>query len=448
MAHVKDSRRALHAPGERRGRHRARAGVGGPGADWALETLPALLGADDDLSGFSVRHEVLAEAVRKHPGVRIGRTGRVMEALVPAVLEQKVVGREAWRAWRWLLTHYGEPAPGPAPEGMRVVPEPVVWRQIPSWHWHRAGAEAVRARTIATAAWHAGKLEAAATTQELDRLLRALPGVGVWTSAEVRQRALGDPDAVSVGDFHLAKLVGYALTGEKTDDRGGDAAAAGAVRGASAPGDRAGLAHRAAPAGQGAAHAGARLPVVLSRPWVRTANSGRRTVHLMSSDSALRRALARARDGKTLDVTEATVLLHARDGHLDTLLDHASRVRDAGLRTVGREGIITYSKKVFIPLTRLCRDRCGYCTFATAPHKLPAPFLSPDEVLEIARQGGRRWGARRRCSRWATGRRIAGTRRGSGSTPMAMTTRCPTSGPWRSGCWRRPVCCRTSTPGC
>ncbi|GAB2916819.1 3-methyladenine DNA glycosylase [Nonomuraea fastidiosa] len=192
----------------------------GPGAGWALETLPALLGADDDLSGFSVRHEVLAEAARKHPGLRIGRTGRVMEALVPAVLEQKVVGREAWRSWRWLLARYGEPAPGPAPEGMRVVPEPAVWRQIPSWHWHRAGAEAVRARTIATAAWHAGKLEAAATSQELDRLLRALPGVGVWTSAEVRQRAFGDPDAVSVGDYHLAKLVGYALTGEKTDDQG------------------------------------------------------------------------------------------------------------------------------------------------------------------------------------------------------------------------------------
>ncbi|MFI7134579.1 bifunctional FO biosynthesis protein CofGH [Nonomuraea sp. NPDC050153] len=105
------------------------------------------------------------------------------------------------------------------------------------------------------------------------------------------------------------------------------------------------------------------------------------------SDSALRRALARARDGKALDVTEVTVLLHARGEHLDTLLEHASRVRDAGLRAVGREGIITYSKKVFIPLTRLCRDRCGYCTFATAPNKLPAPFLSPDEVLEIARQG-------------------------------------------------------------
>ncbi|MGW0801782.1 bifunctional FO biosynthesis protein CofGH [Nonomuraea sp. NPDC002799] len=105
------------------------------------------------------------------------------------------------------------------------------------------------------------------------------------------------------------------------------------------------------------------------------------------SDSAVRRALARARDGKALDVTEATVLLHARGAQLDTLLEHASRVRDAGLRAAGRDGVITYSRKVFIPLTRLCRDRCGYCTFATAPHKLDAPFLSPDEVLEIARQG-------------------------------------------------------------
>ncbi|WP_219499674.1 bifunctional FO biosynthesis protein CofGH [Nonomuraea ceibae] len=105
------------------------------------------------------------------------------------------------------------------------------------------------------------------------------------------------------------------------------------------------------------------------------------------SDSAFRRALARARDGKALDAAEATVLLQARGDHLDTLLDHAARVRDAGLASAGRPGVITYSRKVFIPLTRLCRDRCGYCTFATAPHKLEAPFLSPDEVLEIARQG-------------------------------------------------------------
>ncbi|MQA79256.1 MAG: 7,8-didemethyl-8-hydroxy-5-deazariboflavin synthase [Streptosporangiales bacterium] len=103
--------------------------------------------------------------------------------------------------------------------------------------------------------------------------------------------------------------------------------------------------------------------------------------------SAMRRALARARDGKTLDVDEVTVLLHARDADLDTLTGHASRVRDAGLAAAGRAGVVTYSRKVFIPLTRLCRDRCGYCTFVTVPHKLPAPYLSPDEVLEIARQG-------------------------------------------------------------
>ncbi|MEV4378653.1 bifunctional FO biosynthesis protein CofGH [Streptosporangium sp. NPDC049644] len=105
------------------------------------------------------------------------------------------------------------------------------------------------------------------------------------------------------------------------------------------------------------------------------------------TDNAMRRALARARDGKTLDIAEATALLHARDAHLETLLDHAGRVRDAGLEAVGRQGIITYSRKVFIPLTRLCRDRCGYCTFATAPHRLESLFLSPDEVLEIAAQG-------------------------------------------------------------
>ncbi|MFC7382377.1 bifunctional FO biosynthesis protein CofGH [Sphaerisporangium rhizosphaerae] len=105
------------------------------------------------------------------------------------------------------------------------------------------------------------------------------------------------------------------------------------------------------------------------------------------TDAAMRRALARARDGKALDPAEATVLLHARGADLDRLLDHAGRVRDAGLASVGREQVVTYSRKVFIPLTRLCRDRCGYCTFATAPGKLPAPFLTPDEVLEIARQG-------------------------------------------------------------
>src|SRR3954454_8007767 len=105
------------------------------------------------------------------------------------------------------------------------------------------------------------------------------------------------------------------------------------------------------------------------------------------SESALRRSLRRARDGATLDVAEAAVLMAARGQQLDELLAIASRVRDAGLVAEGRPGVVTYSRKVFIPLTRLCRDRCHYCTFATVPHRLPAAFLERDEVLEIARAG-------------------------------------------------------------
>jgi FO synthase len=103
--------------------------------------------------------------------------------------------------------------------------------------------------------------------------------------------------------------------------------------------------------------------------------------------SAMRRTLARARDGKPLDLDEATILLHARGDGLDRLLEYASRTRDAGLAAAQRPGIITYSRKVFIPLTRLCRDRCGYCTFATVPHKLHGLYLEPDQVLAVARQG-------------------------------------------------------------
>src|SRR3954470_4380888 len=107
----------------------------------------------------------------------------------------------------------------------------------------------------------------------------------------------------------------------------------------------------------------------------------------MPSATAMRRALRRARDSAALDVTEATVLLHARGADLDELCVSAARVRDAGLVAAGRPGGITYSRKVFIPLTRLCRDRCHYCTFATTPNRLPSPYLSPDEVIGIARQG-------------------------------------------------------------
>jgi 3-methyladenine DNA glycosylase/8-oxoguanine DNA glycosylase len=199
-----------------------RAAAWGPGASWLLRELPGMLGADDDRAGFDPAHPVLRELSARHPGVRVGRSGRVLEALVPAVLEQKVVGAEARRAWRYLLLKFGGPAPGPAPGGMRVCPPPRTWCRIPSWEWHRAGVEGVRARTIIGAAEVAGRLEeiVAMPPAAADRRLRSLPGIGVWTSAEVRQRACGDADAVSVGDYHLPSIVGWALAGEKVDDAG------------------------------------------------------------------------------------------------------------------------------------------------------------------------------------------------------------------------------------
>ena len=194
----------------------------GPGGAWLLRELPGMLGADDDRAGFDPAHPVLRELSVRHPGVRVGRSGRVLEALVPAVLEQKVVGVEARRAWRYLLLKFGAPAPGPAPAGMRVCPPPQIWPRIPSWEWHRAGVEGVRARTIIGAAEVAGRLEEIVTmpSGEGDRRLRSLPGIGVWTSAEVRQRACGDADAVSVGDYHLPSAVGWALAGRVVDDAG------------------------------------------------------------------------------------------------------------------------------------------------------------------------------------------------------------------------------------
>ncbi|MBC3193863.1 bifunctional FO biosynthesis protein CofGH [Pseudonocardia sp. C8] len=117
------------------------------------------------------------------------------------------------------------------------------------------------------------------------------------------------------------------------------------------------------------------------------ADSSAAPIEPAPSASALRRALRRVRDGATLDVTEAAVLLAARGEALDELLTHAGRVRDAGLVEEGRPGVVTYSRNVFIPLTRLCRDRCHYCTFATVPGRLESMYLERDEVVEIARQG-------------------------------------------------------------
>jgi 3-methyladenine DNA glycosylase/8-oxoguanine DNA glycosylase len=196
----------------------------GPGATWILDALPGCVGLDDDVSGFHHGdHPLIRDSARRNPGLRIGYSGRLLEALVPAILEQKVVILEAHRAWKILLAKYGTPPPGPAPAGMRVFPAPSVWRRIPSWDWHRAGVEGVRAQTIIRAVSVADSLErlTGASHADADRKLRTIGGIGVWTSAEARQRACGDPDAVSVGDAHLSNIVGFALAGrDRTDDAG------------------------------------------------------------------------------------------------------------------------------------------------------------------------------------------------------------------------------------
>jgi 3-methyladenine DNA glycosylase/8-oxoguanine DNA glycosylase len=194
----------------------------GTGAEWTLAQLPALLGAGDDWSGFVHGHPLLEQAHRRHPGLRLPRTGRVLEVLVPAIIEQKVTGKEAFRGYTGLVRRFGTPAPGPAPTGMRVPPAPETWRRIPSWEWHRAGVDPQRMRTVMGAARVAHRLEEIVDLprEEALRRLRAVPAIGIWTAAEVVQRALGDSDEISVGDYHLAGFVGWALLGRPLDDAG------------------------------------------------------------------------------------------------------------------------------------------------------------------------------------------------------------------------------------
>lgn len=197
-----------------------RAEAWGPGADILLEGVPALLGADDDDSSFEAHHSVVAEVRRTMPGLRLGASGRVWDVLIPSILEQKVTGIEARRSWRELCRRYGEVAPGPM--ALRVPPTPRAIQSIPDWAWHRAGVDGARRRTLLGAAQVAGRLERAASLKGTEgrQLLRKIPGIGVWTAAEVAQRAWGDPDAVSFGDFHIPAIVGHALVGRALDDQG------------------------------------------------------------------------------------------------------------------------------------------------------------------------------------------------------------------------------------
>ena len=211
---------------------RVEAEAWGPGADRVLDGLPALLGLLDDPAGFDPSpHPRLADLARRRPGLRLGWTSAVFEALLPAILEQKVTGGQAATAFRGLSRRYGEPAPGPlaAAQELRLQPAPEVLAALPYFAFHPFGVEQRRAEAIRRVALDVRRLEALAalpgTRIEIGAAataaLRRYPGVGAWTAAEVTLRALGDPDAVSVGDFHLPNLVAFALAGEPrgTDDR-------------------------------------------------------------------------------------------------------------------------------------------------------------------------------------------------------------------------------------
>jgi len=193
----------------------------GPGAGWALEQAPALAGARDDQAGFDPsRHPAVSRLARTYPGLRLVRSGRVFEALLRAVVGQRVTGPEAGRAWRRLLAAFGEPAPGPG-EGI-VPPDPRLLATLAYHHFHPLGLERRRAETIIRLAGRASRLEECArlSPSQAYARLQSLPGVGPWSTGRVGLTAFGDPDAVPLGDFHLPDTVAWMLAGEeRADDR-------------------------------------------------------------------------------------------------------------------------------------------------------------------------------------------------------------------------------------
>jgi 3-methyladenine DNA glycosylase/8-oxoguanine DNA glycosylase len=200
---------------------RARLTAWGPGADEALDRAPALVGELDEPERLVAHHPLIRRLQRTHVGLRLPRLGSVLHTLVPAILEQKVTGTEAFRAYAALQRAVCEPAPGPRDAGLLLPPEPGRLAGLPYHAFHPFGIERRRADTIRRAAAVAGWLEAARDADDAARRLRSLAGIGPWTTAEVLRSTFGDPDAVSVGDFHIPNSVAWALGGEPrgTDER-------------------------------------------------------------------------------------------------------------------------------------------------------------------------------------------------------------------------------------
>jgi 3-methyladenine DNA glycosylase/8-oxoguanine DNA glycosylase len=197
-----------------------RATAWGSGAAWALEHAPGLIGAEDDLSAFKPRDDVMTRVWKEGRAVRLTRALDVVRTLIAAILEQKVVGMEARRAWRRMTLALSEPAPGEG--GLLLPPDPATVADVPYFRFHPWGVERRRAEVVRAVCARAASLEALADVpfDEARRRLEAMPGIGPWTASEVARLSLGDPDAVSVGDYHLPDIVGWALARE---ERGTDA---------------------------------------------------------------------------------------------------------------------------------------------------------------------------------------------------------------------------------
>jgi 3-methyladenine DNA glycosylase/8-oxoguanine DNA glycosylase len=192
----------------------------GPGAERALADIPALLALDVEPTPLPAAHPLIGQLARRLVGIRIPRTGAVLESLIPAILEQKVTGEEARRAMTGLIRIHGEPAPGPPEWRLRLPPTPATLAGLPYYAYHPFGVERRRAELIRRVASRAAWFEAIVELPlpEAYARLTAVPGIGPWTAAEIGVRALGDPDAVSIGDFHLPNLVAFALAGEPRAD--------------------------------------------------------------------------------------------------------------------------------------------------------------------------------------------------------------------------------------
>jgi 3-methyladenine DNA glycosylase/8-oxoguanine DNA glycosylase len=203
------------------GPRRAHATAWGAGAEHALERAPALIGELDEPELLVAHHPIVRRLQRAHDGLRLPRVGSVLHALVPSIIEQKVTGTEAFRAYAALQRALGEPAPGPAEAGLVLPLDPRRLASLPYHAFHPFGVERRRADVIRRAASVAAWLEAAGSAEEAGRRMRSLPGIGPWTTAEVLRSTFGDPDAVSVGDFHIPNTVAWALAGEPraTDER-------------------------------------------------------------------------------------------------------------------------------------------------------------------------------------------------------------------------------------